>query len=95
MDSAPNSQMHLSREDMARFEDKLDRLSEAINRLVLIEERQSNQANRVEKLENRVGDVEDAQSATNRKLDAWVNRGIGIWLVVSLLATVFWKISLL
>lgn len=67
------------------MEDKIDKLTEAVTRLVLIEERQTNQASRIAVLESvserhgtRLTDLEHQQIK-------WQNRAIGVVLCVGVL----------
>ena len=69
----------MSPEAFDRLEGKVDKLVEAVNRLVLVEERQSNQGVRIGTLEQRVAACESANESTDRKVDKWVNRGVGVW----------------
>lgn len=72
-----------------RLERKVDRLTDAVMRLVLIEERQSTQGERIGALEQRAAMIETSAQKTERKVDQWINRGIGAWaLAVVLLAIV-------
>lgn len=73
-------------EDLARIERKVDRLSDAVEKLVLIEERQTTQGSRIGLVEQRVAALDAFLQATDRKVDMWVNRGIGVW---ALAATLF------
>lgn len=66
-------------EDLLRIERKVDRLSEAVEKLVLIEERQTTQGGRIGLVEQRVAALEAKQDTTDRKVDMWINRGIGVW----------------
>ena len=73
--------------DLLRIERKVDRLSDAVEKLVLIEERQTTQGGRIGAIEQRVAACEASQQATDRKVDMWINRGIGVWaLAATLLA---------
>lgn len=80
--------------DLYRLETKVDALTGAVNRLVLFEERQAVQALAIaetartlavveDKLTLRVDTLEDKLlalvSATDKKLDMWINRGVGVW----------------
>lgn len=69
-------------DDIRRLEDKLDILTDAITKLVLFEERQSIQALAIAKLT-------DTVTAVERKLDMWVNRGMGVWAVAAVMFAVF------
>jgi low affinity Fe/Cu permease len=64
---------------MKRLEEKVDRLTEAINKLVLIEERQSNHSERLGKVENSIAAHSASIHLVDAKLDKWINRGIGVW----------------
>lgn len=67
------------RADFERLEEKVDKLAESLNRLILIEERQSAQGERIGKTEARLSAAEVALITNDRKVDQWINRGIGIW----------------
>ena len=67
--------------DFRRLELKVDRLTEVISNLVRVEERQLSQGERIGILEKRVSVAEAAGRATDKKVDQWVNRGIGVWAV--------------
>jgi hypothetical protein len=66
-------------DDFKRLESKVDKLTEAVTRLVLVEERLSNQGERIGRVEQRVTAVETAASKTDRMVQMWINRGIGVW----------------
>ena len=72
--------------DLLRIERKVDRLSDAVEKLVLIEERQTTQGGRIGLVEQRLALVEAAIQTIDRKVDMWINRGIGVW---ALAATMF------
>ena len=55
-----------------RLESKVDDLTDAVTKLVLFEERQSVQAIAITTLTARV-------DTSERKLDMWINRGVGVW----------------
>jgi hypothetical protein len=69
--------------DFLRLEAKVDKLTDAVMRLVLIEERQTTQGERIGQCETRIAVNEAAIAKTERKVDQWVNRGIGVWLAVA------------
>lgn len=73
-------------DDFHRLEGKVDKLSDAIQKLILFEERQVNQGERIGAVEQRVSAVEASTSKIDRKVEMWVNRGIGVW---GLAVTVF------
>lgn len=71
--------------DFARLEAKVDKLTDAVSKLVLIEERQVVQGQRVGALEQRVAALEVALAVVDKKVDQWVNRGIGVWALAGVL----------
>lgn len=74
-------------DDFKRLESKVDKLTEAVTRLVLVEERLSNQGERIGRVEQRIAVTETAHSKLDRKVEMWINRGIGVWgLAVTLFA---------
>ena len=66
-------------EDFKRLESKVDRLTDAIQRLILIEERQTTQGERIGKCETAIAVNENTVSRVDKKVDQWINRGIGVW----------------
>lgn len=74
-------------DDFKRLESKVDKLTEAVTRLVLVEERLSNQGERIGRVEQRVSVAETAHTKLDNKVERWINRGIGVWgLAVTLFA---------
>ena len=69
--------------DFERLEAKVDKLTDAVQRLILIEERQSSQGERIGKAEGLIAVHGAAIAKTDRKVDQWVNRGIGVWVAAS------------
>ena len=66
-------------DDFRRLESKVDKLAETLTKLVLVEERQINQGERIGRVEQRVTAVETSVSKTDKTLQMWINRGIGVW----------------
>ena len=66
-------------DDFKRLEGKVDKLGDAVQKLILVEERQANQGERIGRVEQRVAAVETATSKTDRTVQMWINRGIGVW----------------
>jgi hypothetical protein len=80
-------------DDFKRLESKVDKLTDAVGKLVLIEERQANQGVRIGAVEAQLS-VQDAMlQRVDRKVDQWVNRGVGIWAAVAVVFSLvqFWK----
>lgn len=73
--------------DFLRLEAKVDKLTDAVMRLVLIEERQTTQGERIGACETKLAVNEAAITKTDRKVDQWVNRGVGVWLAAMVLFT--------
>jgi uncharacterized coiled-coil protein SlyX len=74
-------------DDFRRLESKVDKLTDAIQRLILIEERQSSQGERIGKCEASIAVHDTAIHKTDRKVDQWINRGIGVWAAAAVLFT--------
>lgn len=73
----------LAAEDFKRLEGKVDKLTDAVTRLILVEERQTTQGERIGKVEVTLAS-HDAQILNNRaEIDRWVQRGIGAWFVAA------------
>lgn len=73
-------------DDFRRLEGKVDKLADAVTKLVLVEERIANQGLRIGVVEQRISAVETQADRTDRKVEMWINRGIGVW---GLAVTVF------
>lgn len=74
-------------DDFKRLESKVDKLTEAVTRLVLVEERLSNQNERIGRVEQRISVTETSHAKLDSKVERWINRGIGVWgLAVTLFA---------
>jgi hypothetical protein len=74
-------------QDFQRLENKVDKLTDAVMRLVLIEERQTTQGERIGACETKLAVTEAAIVKTERKVDQWINRGVGVWLAAVVLFT--------
>lgn len=75
----------VSSEDFKRLEGKVDKLADAIQRLILIEERQTTQGERIGKCESAIAVNEATIQKVDTKVERWVNRGIGVWAVAVVL----------
>jgi hypothetical protein len=73
-------------EDLKRIETKVDKLTDAVTRLILVEERQTAQGVRIGALENKSVELDRDVREVDRKVDRWVNMGVGAW---ALLATAY------
>lgn len=74
-------------EAILRLESKVDKLTDAVQRLILIEERQTTQGERIGKCESAIAVNEVTIQKVDTKVERWVNRGIGVWAVAVVLFT--------
>lgn len=73
---------------LARLEAKIDKMADALGKLITLEERQVNMAEDFKELRGDVKALEAKIEATNDKVDRWVNRAYGAWAFFFLLVTV-------
>jgi hypothetical protein len=66
-------------DDLKRLEQKLDKLTDAVGKLILFEERQANQGTRIGNVETKIEVHGVHLQRIDKKVDQWVNRGIGVW----------------
>lgn len=67
----------------------MDKLTDAVSKLILFEERQATQGERIGKCETKLAVVEQTITRVDSKVERWVNRGIGVWaLAVAMFALV-------
>jgi len=69
-------------EDLKRIETKVDKLTDAVTRLILVEERQTAQGLRITALEDKTEDLDNKYNKVDRKVERWVNMGMGAWAIV-------------
>ncbi len=79
---------NLLSENIVRLESKVDKLTDAVMRLVLIEERQTAQGERLGIAEQKIAVNEATVSRVDSKVERWINRGIGAWAVAVVLFAV-------
>lgn len=75
----------LAAEDFKRLEGKVDKLTDAVTRLILVEERQTTQGERIGKVEVTMAQHDVQITANRAEIDRWVQRGIGAWAVAAVL----------
>lgn len=75
----------LASEDFRRLESKVDKLTDAVTRLILVEERQTTQGERLGKVEVTLATHELSITTNRAEIDRWVQRGIGAWAVAAVL----------
>ena len=81
----------ISRQDFERVEKKIDEMAAAVVKLILVEERQTTQGKRIGDNETAIATLLVKFESLDKKLDQWVNRGIGVWAVVLILYALFSK----
>jgi hypothetical protein len=69
-------------EDLKRIETKVDKLTDAVTRLILVEERQTAQGVRITTLEEKTEELDYKYNKVDRKVERWVNMGMGAWAIV-------------
>lgn len=69
-------------EDLKRIETKVDKLTDAVTRLILVEERQTAQGVRITSLEDKTEELDYKYNKVDRKVERWVNMGMGAWAIV-------------
>lgn len=69
----------MTNDDFLRLEAKVDKLGEAVTKLVLVEERMANQGHRIGNVEQKLMGVSVRIDEIDKKVDQWLNRGIGVW----------------
>jgi hypothetical protein len=80
-------------DDFRRLESKVDKLTDAVGKLILFEERQANQGLRLGNVETKLGIQEVFLQRVDKKVDQWVNRGVGVWAAAAVVFALvqFWK----
>jgi hypothetical protein len=75
----------ISTGDFRRLETKVDKLTDAVQRFLVVEDRLIAQGERMGKLETDIGIQMSHNIRIERKLDQWINRGIGAWAVAAVI----------
>jgi hypothetical protein len=75
-------------DDFRRLESKVDKLTDAVGKLILFEERQATQGERIGNIEIKLGIHDASLQRIDRKIDQWVNRGMGVWAAAAILFSV-------
>ena len=66
-------------DDFRRLESKVDKLTDAVGKLILFEERQATQGTRIGNVETKLEIHNVHLQRIDKKVDQWVNRGVGVW----------------
>lgn len=77
-----------TKEDISRLESAIKEIALAVRDLILIDERQKVQGQRIGELEKQNASQGKELELLQRKVDSWINRGIGAWGVVLVLAAI-------
>jgi len=76
-------------DDFKRLENKVDKLTDAVGKLILFEERQANQGERIGSVEAKISVHDAALQRVDKKVDQWVNRGFGMWGAAIVVLSIF------
>ena len=76
-------------DDFRRLESKVDKLTDAVGKLILFEERQATQGQRIGAIEQDMAVLRASGDRTDRVLQMWINRGIGVWAFAAVVWTLF------
>jgi len=95
--SEQESSQYATRGDIIRLESKVDKLVDAMSKLVLFEERQSTHALALSDLRKEIEELRKTELETlskaladlEKKVDMWVNRGMAVWFMVGTAITVY------
>ena len=72
-------------DDFRRLESKVDKLTDAVGKLILFEERQATQGTRIGNVETKLEIHGVHLQRIDKKVDQWVNRGMGVWAAAAIL----------
>lgn len=72
-------------QDILRLETKLDKLTEAVMRLVVLEERQIHTTEMLRELQVSQAVTDENLRKLEKSQEKWINRGIGAWAVACIL----------
>jgi hypothetical protein len=74
----------MPQDDTIRLEAKIDKLTEAVTKLVLIDERQIHQGQRLGKVEEDIAALRLEHEKLDRKVEKWINFGYGVYGTIGL-----------
>lgn len=66
-----------------RLETKVDKLAEALQELIVLNERQMQQQDKINQQEQDIKSIKDRQIELEMKVNTWIQRGIGAWAVIA------------
>ena len=70
--------------DFIRLERKVDKLIESLGKLLIVEDRQIAQSARITELEKDLAVAKKQADDVEKKVEQWINRGIGAWFIAGL-----------
>jgi hypothetical protein len=70
--------------DFIRLERKVDKLIESLGKLLIVEDRQIAQSARITELEKDLAVATKQFDDLEKKVEQWINRGVGAWFVAGL-----------
>jgi hypothetical protein len=79
----------VSRIDFQRLESKVDDMMEKLSKVIIFEERQTNQSKDIAELKQENALLKAALISLEKKVDQWINRGMGVWAVAGIMWAVF------
>ena len=68
--------------DFVRLEGKMDKMADAVEKLVLIEERQNNQTAKIEKMDGLIESLQASNARLHSRLDKFIYIGVGAWSIL-------------
>jgi glucose-6-phosphate isomerase len=74
---------------LARLERKVDKIAAILNKFILVEERQSIQREEIDELAKDIKALVARVEANERKIDKWINLGVGGWTVIIVLWSIY------
>lgn len=73
----------VSQIDIQRIENRISELIVRLEKIILLEERQAAQGERIGALEQRMKADEQVTAILDKTMSSWINRGIGVWLAAA------------
>jgi hypothetical protein len=74
---------------LARLERKVDKIATILNKFVIFEERQANQREELDGIHDSVRALVTRVESLERKVDKWINFGVGGWTVIIILWAIY------
>jgi hypothetical protein len=74
---------------LARLERKVDKITTILNKFILFEERQANQREEIDGVHESIRALVTRVDVIERKVDKWINLGVGGWTVIIVLWSIY------